>query len=81
MKKISVITLHRVPNYGSVLQTYATREVFRSMGFDAEIVDYWPKRFQVAHRVDDLYGRFRCKYKNPLVKALFRFSSNRSLRR
>ena len=81
MKKISVITLHRVPNYGSVLQTYATQEVFRSMGFDPEIVDYWPKRFQVDHRVDDLYGRFRFRYKNPLVKALFRFLINRSLRR
>lgn len=81
MKKISVITLHRVSNYGSVLQTYATQEVFRAMGFDPETVDYWPKRFQVAHRVDHLYSRFRFRYKNPLVKALFRFSVNRSLRR
>ena len=27
-KKIEIITLHRVGNYGSVLQTYALQDVF-----------------------------------------------------
>lgn len=32
MKKIGLITIYSVPNYGSVLQAYATQEVFKKMG-------------------------------------------------
>lgn len=38
--KVSVITLHRVFNYGSALQTYATQEVFEKAGCNVEIIDY-----------------------------------------
>ena len=38
--KISLVTLHRVFNYGSVLQTYATQEIFKRLGHDVEVVDY-----------------------------------------
>lgn len=40
MKKISVITLHYIRNYGSVLQTYATQRKFELMGYNVEIIDY-----------------------------------------
>lgn len=40
MGTVSLITLQVVSNYGSCLQTYATQEVFRSLGWDAEAVDY-----------------------------------------
>lgn len=43
--KISVITLHRVRNYGSSLQTLATQSFFRKLGFDVEIIDYYPERY------------------------------------
>lgn len=43
--KISVITLHRVRNYGSSLQTLATQSFFKKMGFDVEIIDYYPERY------------------------------------
>lgn len=43
--KISVITLHRVRNYGSSLQTLATQSFFEKMGFDVEIIDYYPERY------------------------------------
>ena len=33
-KKISILTLHDVPNYGSVLQTFATQEIFKGMGLN-----------------------------------------------
>lgn len=39
-KKISVITLHSVQNYGSALQTYATQKFFERIGRETEIVDY-----------------------------------------
>lgn len=41
MKKISVITLHRVKNYGSVLQTYATQVIFEKIGCSVTFVDFW----------------------------------------
>ena len=39
--KASVITLHTVDNYGSVMQTYATQQVLKKCGYDVEFVDYW----------------------------------------
>lgn len=38
--KVSVITLHAVPNYGSVLQALATQKLFENHGFDVEIINY-----------------------------------------
>ena len=43
MKKIAVITLHRVRNYGSVLQTYATQKVLSDLNTDPVIIDYYRK--------------------------------------
>ena len=40
MKKIIVITLHNIKNYGSVLQTYATQKVLRE-------IEYFYKIFTV----------------------------------
>lgn len=38
--KIAVITLHRVFNYGSILQAYATQKILEEIGHDVEIIDY-----------------------------------------
>lgn len=46
--RVSIITLHRVFNYGSVLQTYATQKMFEKAGFDAEIIDYIPLSWQTG---------------------------------
>lgn len=40
MKKVELVTLHRVFNYGSVLQTYATQKLIESVGASCEIADY-----------------------------------------
>lgn len=40
MRKVSVITLHNIKNYGSMLQAYATQEILKSQGLEVEIVDY-----------------------------------------
>lgn len=48
MKKIAIITLHDVNNYGSVLQAYATQCYFENMEMDPIIIDYrrpWETRF------------------------------------
>lgn len=46
-KKIEVITLHRIVNYGSVLQAYATQYVLENMGYDVEFLDYYPERMHL----------------------------------
>lgn len=38
--KIDVITRHSVPNYGSLLQTYATQRAIENLGHTSEIIDY-----------------------------------------
>ena len=38
--KLGLITIYHVPNYGSVLQTYATQELLRSFGHDVRVIRY-----------------------------------------
>ena len=45
-KSINLITYHRACNYGAVLQTYASVEFFKKMGFDVNVIDYTPKYLQ-----------------------------------
>ena len=40
MKKIGIVTILKVNNYGAELQAYATQEFLKSMGYEAEIIDY-----------------------------------------
>lgn len=44
--KILVVTLHRVWNWGSVLQTYATQEIFKKYSDKVIIADYIQSRFR-----------------------------------
>lgn len=41
--KIGILTFHRALNYGAFLQAYATKSFLSGMGYDVEMVDYWPK--------------------------------------
>lgn len=50
MKRVGIITMHCVINYGSVLQAYATQEIIKTMGFDSQIINYkFPNIFQFQH--------------------------------
>lgn len=63
--KISVITLHTVNNYGSVLQTYATQTILENMGHSVEFVDYWRKDNTGKASIDKaLESAFMKKHKN-----------------
>ena len=42
-QKIKIITLHRVTNFGSLLQTYATEATLKKLGYDVEILDFVPE--------------------------------------
>ena len=40
MKKIGLITIYHVPNFGSVLQTYATQILLEKLGYECNIINY-----------------------------------------
>lgn len=40
MKTVGIITMHRVVNYGSALQAWATQEIIRRLGYSPKIIDY-----------------------------------------
>lgn len=52
MKRVAIITYHKVYNCGSSLQAYATLQTFLKLGMDATIINYVPNRFRG-------YGSFR----------------------
>ncbi len=41
--KVAVITLHRVTNFGSLLQTYATQKSLEQLGCQVETIDFVPE--------------------------------------
>lgn len=43
MKKVALITLHRVTNFGSLLQTYATQTALTRLSCEVEVIDYVPR--------------------------------------
>lgn len=51
MKSIGIITIHKINNYGSVLQAYALQRVCEDFGFNVEIIDYnFPNEYHDQHR-------------------------------
>ncbi|MFD2742979.1 MULTISPECIES: polysaccharide pyruvyl transferase family protein [Sphingobacterium] len=45
--KVGLLTMHKVINYGSFLQAYATQTIIGSLGYVCEIIDYkYPNQWQ-----------------------------------
>jgi len=40
MKRVGILTIHKLNNYGSVLQAYALQSTVNKLGFQGEIIDY-----------------------------------------
>lgn len=53
--KIDVITMQGVYNYGSVLQTYATKIYLEKKGYDVEFIDYYPGRMKNYGSISQLF--------------------------
>ena len=49
--KIGILTYHKSINYGSVLQAWALQNILQSIGCDAEIIDYEPKKYKTHYCV------------------------------
>lgn len=49
--KAGIITMHKVPNYGSHLQAYALQRAFEKMDVESEIIDYkYPNEFHLSRQ-------------------------------
>ena len=70
MKSIGIITIHKINNYGSVLQAYALQKVCEDLGYKVEIIDYdFPNNF---HRNNKYANISDAQPNEPkLIKALF----------
>ena len=63
--KIGILTFHNAINYGAVLQTYATQELLKSMGYEAEVIDYHNRA------IDADYERFEFHVSNMPKKRIW----------
>lgn len=51
MKSIGIITIHKINNYGSVLQAFALQKACEDFGYEVEIIDYnFPNDFHADHK-------------------------------
>lgn len=63
--KVGLITIYHVPNFGSVLQTYATQEVLRKLGYECVVLQYqYPNEWHYAQ------GRVRPSLKSRIGRLL-----------
>lgn len=72
--KAGIITMHKVPNYGSHLQAYALQEAVNDMGYDAELIDYkYPNEYHIARDKDltkkklNLFNFIKSVLKSPIT--------------
>lgn len=50
MNKVGLVTIYSVPNYGSVLQAFATQHVIELLGHECVIINYlYPNKLQGKH--------------------------------
>ena len=51
MKTVGIITMHCVVNHGSALQTWATQEIIRRLGYAVKIINYrYPNEIHPRHK-------------------------------
>ncbi|PYG86560.1 polysaccharide pyruvyl transferase [Ruminiclostridium sufflavum DSM 19573] len=65
--KISLITLHRVPNYGSVLQAFATQLAIEKFGHSVEVLDYYPERMHFIGMLKRIKNKKDILKNNPVL--------------
>lgn len=56
MKKIGILTFHKVDNYGAVLQTLALQEAINNLGEKAFVVDYFPNFMKKSTKIFQPYS-------------------------
>lgn len=49
--KIGILTFHRAINYGAFLQAFALQKYLVNLGYQVEMVDYWPEAHEVTYKL------------------------------
>ena len=69
--KINVITRHSVPNYGSILQSYATQKTIEKLGHESEIINYTRYEERYNNLANTLIKGKKWD-KNPITRVLYK---------
>lgn len=69
-KRVGIITMHRVVNFGSALQVYGLYEAIKNLGYHPEVIDYvFPNSFQKERKSSkSLFSRIFNKH---IIKNIF----------
>lgn len=71
MTKVGITTIHRIANYGSVLQAYALQRTIFNFGYDCEVIDYlYPNSYHVKKHATQLEYYSFSKYIKKNIGAL-----------
>ena len=69
--KVDIITRHSVPNYGSILQSYATQKTIESLGHESEIINYTRYEERYNNLANTLVKGKRWD-KNPITRLIYK---------
>lgn len=72
-KKVAIITMHKIINFGSALQAWALQESIKKMGFEVNLIDYtFPNNFHLSRMSKKpLLQRITFKNLSSTLKQLF----------
>lgn len=56
MKKVAILTIHIGINFGSILQTIASYETVKQLGYEPIIINYIPKRATLKHYIKGAFA-------------------------
>lgn len=72
-KKVGIITILDVANFGSMLQAYALALVIERLGYAVEFVNYWRNDYTTSYKVRTFLGD--ASLGNPLKRVVFALSA------
>lgn len=72
--KVSYITKHNVSNYGSLLQTFATQEIIKKLGYEPQIINYVRYDLRKDKLFDTLLKLDKKWNKNFLTRLIYRIT-------
>ncbi len=83
-KTVAIITMHKVFNYGSILQTFALFRYISSLGYEVIIVDYkFPNEYHLSvahkHSVEESNKNWGHQHLNGLCSRLLKINNNRKV--
>ena len=76
MKKVGIITIHKICNYGSVLQAYALQTAISNLGYDCYIIDYdYPNEYHLNQMKihSNTYANHNYSLKERIINKIFSY--------